>query len=79
MGDTANGSWGSNDLGGYLRREEARAIMDRHERAAEAAQVEHRAGDILVGLAIMGASALISLGLILWALAWAVGKIVGGT
>lgn len=53
--------------------------MDRHERAAEAAQVEHRAADALIALAIMGASALISLGLILWALAWAVGKLVGGT
>ena len=24
MGDTENGSWGSNGLGGYIRREEAR-------------------------------------------------------
>lgn len=27
MGDTANGSWDSNELGGYIRREEARATV----------------------------------------------------
>lgn len=76
MGDTEHGSWGSNDLGGYLRREEARA-MDRHERAAEAAATEHAAADGLVALGIVVASAAISLGVILWALWWASGKLAG--
>lgn len=77
MGDTEHGSWGSNELGGYLRREEARA-MDRHERAAEAAATEEAAGGVLAGLAIIGATILVTLGLILWAVWWAVGKLAGG-
>lgn len=74
MGDTANGSWGSRELGGYIRREERRA-MDRHERAAEARATEHAAADALIGLGIVIASGLVSLGLALYGLHWLLGKI----
>jgi len=44
MGDTETGSWGSRELGGYIRREEARKMAG-----------EHRQGELEVSLRMNGA------------------------
>jgi hypothetical protein len=51
--------------------------MDNHYRVAEAKEANHAAAWALTGIGIMVATALVSLGLIVWALKWLAGKLAG--